>query len=124
LGRKTISTNKAPRPAGPYSQAIVAGEFVFVSGQVGLEPSTGNVPEGAAAQLEQAMRNLKSVLESAGCTLENVVRVGLYLRDVNDFQEVNKVYGTFFVSNPPARTTFQASPPGKYLVEVDAVAMK
>jgi 2-iminobutanoate/2-iminopropanoate deaminase len=124
LGKRVVSTDNAPRPGGPYSQAIVAGDFLFVSGQVGIDSATGNVPDGAGPQAEQALRNLKSVLESAGYSLENVVRIGLYLKNVDNFQEVNKVYASFFTTNPPARTTVQASPPGKYLVEIDAIATR
>jgi 2-iminobutanoate/2-iminopropanoate deaminase len=123
--RQVIRSENAPKPGGPYSHAIVAeGQFVFVAGQVGTDPKTGKLPEGIAAQTEQALRNLKSILESAGTTLENVVRVGVYLRDIDNFSAMNKVYETFFPKNPPARSTIEAKLAGEFLVEIDCIALK
>jgi 2-iminobutanoate/2-iminopropanoate deaminase len=122
--KQVIRTEKAPSPIGPYSQGILAENFIFVAGQAGTDPKTGRVPEDIAGQTRQTLNNIKSIVEAAGSSLENVVRVGVFLRDINDFTEMNKVYQTFFQQNPPARTTIQATLPGKFLVEIDAIAVK
>lgn len=119
-----MRTENAPKPTGPYSQGILAQSFVFVAGQVGTDPRTGGLPEGIAEQTRQTLNNVKSVLVAAGSSLENVVKVGVFLRDINDFAEMNKVYQTFFPQDHPARTTVQATLAGKYLVEIDAIALK
>jgi 2-iminobutanoate/2-iminopropanoate deaminase len=124
MPKEIIRSDNAPKPAGPYSQGVLAEKFLFVAGQVGTDPKTGKLPEGIAAQTKQTLENIKAVVEAAGATLDHVVRVGVYLRDINDFGEMNNVYKTFFTQNPPARSTIQAALVGQYLVEIDCVALK
>lgn len=121
---KTVYTPEAPKPVGPYSQAVVAGNLVFCSGQLGLDPISGElVGKTAAEQAERAILNLKAVLLRAGSELSHVVKVTLYLRDMRDFQEVNDVYSRHFIEMKPARTTIAASQlPKGALVELDAIA--
>lgn len=119
-----ISTEKAPLPVGPYSQAIKAGNFLFVSGQAPIDPGTKKVVAGdIEAQTKQVLENLRAIIAASGMSLSNVVRVGVFLRDMKDFKKMNEVYGRFFKDNPPARTTVQAEPPAAdWLVEMDAIA--
>ncbi len=121
---KTVYTPEAPKPIGPYSQAVAAGNFVFCSGQLGLDPIRGElVGETAAEQAERAILNLKAVLVRAGSELSHVIKVTLYLKDMNDFAEVNEVYGRHFIEMKPARTTVAVSQlPKGALVELDAIA--
>ncbi|MCS7286857.1 MAG: RidA family protein [Anaerolineae bacterium] len=122
--REIISTEKAPPAIGPYSQAVKAGNFLFVAGQIGINPATGQLEEGVEAQTRQALLNLKAILEAAGASLDNVVRVGVFLQDLKDFQAMNAVYAEFFPQFPPARTTVQvAALPRGALVEIDAIAI-
>jgi 2-iminobutanoate/2-iminopropanoate deaminase len=120
-----ISTNDAPAAIGPYSQAIRAGQFVFLSGQIPLDPKTGQIIEGdVAAQTERVMQNLEAVLKAAGCDFSNVTKTTIYLADLKDFQVVNEVYGKRFPKDPPARATVQVSAlPRGSRVEVDAIAI-
>jgi len=124
MPKQVIWSDKAPKPSGPYSQGILAEKFLFVAGQTGTDPKTGKLPDGVAAQTKQTLENVKAIVEVAGTTLDNVLRVGVYLRDINDFGEMNKVYQTFFTQNPPARSTIQAALVGKFLVEIDCVVLK
>ncbi len=122
--REIISTDKAPAAIGPYSQAVKAGNLLFVAGQIGIDPATGQLQEGIEAQTRQALLNLKAILEAAGASLEQVVRVGVFLQDLKDFQAMNAVYAEFFPQSPPARTTVQvAALPKGALVEIDAIAV-
>ncbi len=122
--KEVISTDKAPPAIGPYSQAVRVGNLLFLAGQIGINPATGQLEEGIEAQTRQALLNLKAVLEAAGASLENVVRVGVFLQDLKDFQAMNAVYAEFFPKSPPARTTVQvAALPRGALVEIDAIAM-
>ncbi len=122
--REIITTDKAPPAIGPYSQAVKAGNLLFVAGQIGINPATGQLEEGIEAQTRQALLNLKAILEAAGASLENVVRVGVFLQDLKDFQAMNAVYAEFFPQSPPARTTVQvAALPRGALVEIDAIAV-
>jgi 2-iminobutanoate/2-iminopropanoate deaminase len=123
LSRKTVFTEKAPKPVGPYSQAVISGGFVFVSGQIPLNPETSKVVEGGIeAQTVQVMENLKHILESTGLTLSDVVKTTVFLSNLGDFQAFNKVYSKYFEVNPPARTTVQASLMTDELLEIDAIA--
>jgi 2-iminobutanoate/2-iminopropanoate deaminase len=120
---EVIKTSKAPAALGPYSQGIRAGDFVFASGQLGLDPATGNLREGVAAQAEQAMDNLTAVLETAGAGLADVVKTTMFLADMADFQTVNAIYGARFSGAPPARSTVQvAALPKGGLVEIEMIA--
>ena len=123
--RKVIHSDDAPRAIGPYSQAIRAGEFVFCSGQIPLDPATGKLVEGdIAAQTNRAMLNLHAVLAAAGCSFSSVVKTTILLMDMADFAAVNEEYGRFFTERPPARATFQvAGLPLGSRIEIDAVAL-
>jgi 2-iminobutanoate/2-iminopropanoate deaminase len=119
-----ISTDGAPRAIGPYSQAIRAGELVFASGQIPIDPVTGElVPGGIAEQTELVLRNLTAVFEAAGLTMTQVVKTTVFLVDMDDFAAMNEVYGRFFGSEPPARATVQAARlPRDARVEIEAIA--
>ena len=119
--KKTVMAEKGPKPAGLYSHAVVANGFVFISGQGPVDPETGTMPDAFADQVRQTLRNVQTILEAAGTSLDNVVKVNVYVTDLTRFQEFNEVYGEFFQQDPPARTTVGASLLG-FLVEVDCVA--
>jgi len=123
--REVISTAAAPGAIGPFSQAIRAGGFVFVSGQVALDPATGRVAPGdVSAQTERVLQNLSAVLAAAGSDPSRVVRTGVFLRNMNDFAAMNAVYARWFPEGPPARTTIEAARlPLDVLVEIDAIAL-
>ncbi len=124
--RGIVSTERAPRAIGPYSQAVEAGEMVWASGQIGIEPSSGRLVEGGVeAQTRQAIENLRAVLEAAGSGLDRVLKVTVFLTDMaSDFEAMNRIYAGYFGSNPPARVTVEvrALPRGAR-VELDAVAL-
>lgn len=119
-----ISTDGAPRAIGPYSQAIRAGDLVFASGQIPIDPATGEfVTGGIAEQTEQVLRNLTAVFEAAGVTMKQVVKTTVFLVDMDDFAAMNEVYGRYFGSEPPARATVQAARlPRDARVEIEAIA--
>ena len=123
--RQIVQTGEAPRAIGPYSQAVVAGGFVFAAGQIPLDPRTGEfVAGGIAEQTEQVLRNLTKVLEAAGAGLDRVVKTTVYLADMNDFAAMNEVYGRYFPENPPARSTVEAARlPRDARVEIDVIAL-
>ena len=122
--REIISTENAPRAIGPYSQAVRAGGFVFASGQIPIDPATGEfVAGGVAEQTDQVLRNVSAVLEAAGTGLDRVVKTTVFLADMNDFTAMNEVYGKYFSSAPPARSTVQvALLPKDALVEIEVIA--
>jgi len=123
--KTAISTNAAPAAIGPYSQAIRAGNLLFLSGQIPLDPATGQVVSGGVvAQAQRVLENLMAVLQAAGCSAAHVVRTTVYLVDLGDFAAVNEVYGRFFESPHPARSTVQvAALPRGAAVEIDAIAV-
>ncbi len=123
--KQIIATDDAPKAIGPYSQAVRAGDTVYLSGQIPLDPKTGQLVGGdIAAQTDRVMNNLRAVLQAAGLSFEHVVRCTIYLMDMNDFGAVNEVYGRYFPANPPARATVQvAGLPKGARVEIDAVAV-
>ncbi len=123
--REVVSTEGAPRGIGPFSQAIRANGFVFVSGQIALDPRTGDLMAGdVAAQAERVLQNLSAILAEAGTGLERVVRCGVFLKDMKDFSRLNEVYSRYFPSDPPPRTTVEAARlPKDVLVEIDAIAL-
>jgi 2-iminobutanoate/2-iminopropanoate deaminase len=123
--REAVSTADAPKAIGPYSQAIKAGGFVFTAGQVAIDPATGEVVAGGvSAQTEQVMKNLAAILQAAGSGLEKVVRCSVFLKNMNDFAAMNEVYGRYFASTPPARSTVEvARLPKDVLVEIDVIAL-
>jgi 2-iminobutanoate/2-iminopropanoate deaminase len=123
--REIISTEKGPKAIGPYSQAIKANGFIFVSGQTAFDPATGKPLEGdTALQTQRTFENLKAILEAAGSSLDRVVKVGVFLKDMNDFTAMNEVYARYFPSNPPARSTVEvARLPRDFRVEIDVIAL-
>jgi len=123
--KNVVQTDRGPKPIGPYSQAIKANGFVFVSGQVGLDPKTGEFVGGTVAQqTERAMENLKAILEASGAPLHHVVKTTVYLKSMDDFAAMNEVYAKYFMSAPPARSTIQAAKlPKDALVEIDVIAV-
>lgn len=125
MTRQAVSTSGAPAAIGPYSQGIASGDLVFCSGQLGLDPATGDLVEGVEAQAERALRNLAAVLDAAGCSWGDVVKTTIYLARIADFGTVNGVYARFMADPPPARSTFAvgALPKGG-LVEIDAIARR
>ena len=125
MTRQKVETKNAPSPIGPYSQAIVAGGFVFASGQAGLDPQTGRlISRDVIEQTAQTLSNLKGVLEAAGSSLQRVLKTTVFLADMNDFAAMNEAYGRFFTQNPPARTTIQAARlPLDARVEIELIAL-
>jgi len=123
--QEIIETKLAPTPIGPYSQAIRAGGFVFLAGQIPLDPATGSVVEGdVAAQTRRVLQNIAAVLEAAGSGLSKVVKTSIYLKNLDDFGKFNQVYAEYFGETKPARSTVQASRlPREVLVEIDAIAL-
>jgi 2-iminobutanoate/2-iminopropanoate deaminase len=123
--RQVVTAPDAPKAMGAYSPAIKAGNLLFVSGQIPVDPATGNLIQGdIAAQAEQVMRNLTALLRAAGASFTNVVRTTVYLADMNDFAGMNEVYSRYIVDPPPARATVQvARLPRDVKIEVDAIAV-
>jgi len=125
-GDKTaVETKDAPKPIGPYSQAIKAGGFVFCAGQAAIDPATGQLVQGdAAAQADRTMKNLSAVLTAAGTDMDHAVKVTIFLKNIADFAAVNEVYAKYFKGPPPARSTVQvAALPRDALVEIDIIAV-
>ena len=124
MPKTIIQTDGAPAAIGPYSQAVRAGDFVYCSGQIPLDPSTGQMVEGdVVAQTEQVMRNLEAVLKAAGAGVDRVVKTTIFLVDLGDFARVNETYAKYFKGGPPARATVQVSAlPRGSRVEVEAIA--
>ncbi|MFN3331307.1 MAG: RidA family protein [Caldilinea sp.] len=122
MSRQIISTSNAPAAIGPYSQAIRAGQFLFASGQLGLDPTSGELREGIEAQTRQALANMQAVLAEAGATIADVVKTTIFLADMADFAVVNRIYGEVFSHEPPARSTVQvAALPKNGLVEIEMI---
>lgn len=120
--RKVIRTLSGPRPLGPYSQAIVAGDFVFVAGQGPLNPANNEMELGdIRSETRRTLENIRAILEASGSSLRDVVRVGVFLADLNDFAAMNEVYKKFFPVDPPARTTVGVQLP-KIKIEIDCIA--
>jgi 2-iminobutanoate/2-iminopropanoate deaminase len=125
LMKKIIFSEKAPKAIGPYSQAVEYNGFVFVSGQLGINPETNMLVEGIENQTEQALKNLGAILEAAGCTYEDVVKCTVLLDDMDNFKRMNDVYSKFFGQSPPARAAFGVVRlPMGALVEIEAIAIK
>lgn len=123
--KQTIKTEHAPGAIGPYSQAVKAGGFIFLSGQIPIDPRTGEfVAGGIAEQTEQVLKNLSAVLEASGAGLADVVKTTVFLADMNDFAAMNEVYSRFFQESPPARSTVEAARlPRDARVEIDVIAL-
>ncbi|UCG50822.1 MAG: RidA family protein [Candidatus Latescibacterota bacterium] len=124
--KKIIRTDKAPAAIGPYSQAVDTGEYVFVAGQVGIDPPEGKiVSDKVTDQTRQALENLKAILEAAGLGMDNVVKATVFLASMDDFQDMNSVYSEYFANDPPARAAFEvAALPLGARVEIEAIAKR
>ena len=122
--KKQISTTKAPSAIGPYSQAIAANGMLYVSGQIPVNPATGEVSVDISEQTKQSMENIKAILEEAGTDFSKVVRCGIFIKNMDDFAKINEVYGTYFTEPYPARATVEVSRlPKDVLVEIDAIVI-
>ncbi len=123
--KKVIATNNAPGAIGPYSQAIDTGSFVFISGQIPVNPATGEIPEGIEAQAAQSMANIKAILAEAGLTMDNVVKTTVFLADMSLFADMNKVYAENFTAPFPARSAVAVKElPKQVLVEIEVIAVR
>ncbi len=125
MKKAVVQTDKAPKAIGPYSQAIWAGNFLFLSGQIPLEPETGELVKGdVRQQTRQVLENIKGVLESQNLGMEDVVKVTIFLKNIKDFSQVNEVYSSYFRSSPPARSTVGvAALPRDANIEIEAIAL-
>ena len=123
--KKIVATEKAPKAIGPYSQAVVHNGLAYLSGQIPLDPMTGQLVEAdIAAQTTRVLENLQAVLEASGSSLDQVVKTTVYIQDMREFAQMNEVYGKYFSQNPPARSTIQAARlPRDVRVEIDAIAI-
>ena len=126
MEKKIIFTNNAPTPIGPYSQAVTFGGLLYVSGQIALDPTTGNLVEGdITAETKQVMENIKAILEEANCGFGDILKTTIFLMDMAQFGKVNEIYGSYFSENPPARETIQvAGLPKGVQVEISIIAGK
>lgn len=123
--KKVIATTNAPGAIGPYSQAIDTGSFVFISGQIPVNPATGEIPEGIEAQAAQSMANIKAILAEAGLTMDNVVKTTVFLADMSLFADMNKVYAENFTAPYPARSAVAVKElPKQVLVEIEVIALR
>lgn len=123
--KTVISTNQAPAAIGPYSQAIEVNGMVYTSGQIPIDPATGEIAQGIEAQAQQVMKNVKNLLEAAGTSMENVVKTTVFIKDMNDFTAINEIYATYFSGNCPARSCVEvARLPKDVLMEMEAIAVK
>ncbi len=122
--KQTISTDKAPKALGAYSQAVVYGGLAYLSGQIPIDPASNNVIEGGiSAQTERVLENIKAVLQACGASLDSVLKTTVYMRDIGDFMPMNQAYERYFPKNPPARSTIQAAKlPRDVGVEIDVIA--
>lgn len=125
MSKKIISTTNAPAAIGPYSQAVESNGFVFASGQIPIDPATGNIPEGIEAQAKQALTNVRNLIEAAGLTLDNVVKTSVFIKNMDDFACVNEIYATYFTKDFPARSCVEVSRlPKDVLIEVEVIAAR
>ena len=124
MDKKVIATTNAPGAIGPYSQAWAVGDFVFASGQIPVNPDTGEIPEGIAAQTEQSCKNVAAIMEAAGVTMDNVVKTTCFLADIADFTAFNEVYAKYFTSKPARSCVAVKDLPKGVLCEVEAIAVK
>lgn len=126
MSKKILLTNNAPAPIGPYSQAVQTGNLLFISGQIPIDPATGELNnKDIATETHQVMLNLKAILTEAGMSFDNVIKTSIFLTDMKQFGTVNEVYGGFFTSDPPARETVQVSALPKFVnVEISMIAAK
>ena len=119
---KEIKTTTAPAAIGPYSQAIVSGNMLYASGQIPINPATGEIPEGVEAQARQALTNVKNLIEAAGGSIDNVVKTSVFIKDMNDFAKINEIYAEFFTEPYPARSCVEvARLPKDVLLEIETI---
>lgn len=120
---KQIKTDKAPAAIGPYSQAIISGNTVYCSGQIPIDPETGAIPEGVAAQAHQVFKNIKNLLDAAGTSIDKVIKTSVFIKDMNDFAEINAIYAEYFTEPYPARSCVEvARLPKDVLLETEVIA--
>ncbi|HXA02739.1 MAG TPA: RidA family protein [Cytophagaceae bacterium] len=126
MSKIIINSKKAPQPIGPYSQAIKAGNTLYVSGQIAIDPATGNlVTEDIVKETQMVMNNIKEILQEAGMSFSDVVKSGIFVKDLNNFATINKIYGDYFSDEPPARETVEVSRlPKDVNVEISCIAVK
>jgi reactive intermediate/imine deaminase len=124
MDKNIISTTNAPGAIGPYSQGVTVGDFVFTSGQIPVNPATGEIPAGIAAQAEQSCKNVAAILEAAGVTMENVVKTTCFLAEMGDFAAFNEVYAQYFISKPARSCVAVKDLPKGVLCEIEALAVK
>jgi len=123
--KKIVKTDKAPGAIGPYSQAVEIDGYIFTAGQIPVHPVTGKIPDGIQAQTRQSLSNVEAILASEGLTMENVVKVTVFLQDMEMFGDMNEVYGTFFKGEYPARSAVEvARLPKDVLIEIEAIAAR
>ena len=123
MTKKIISTEKAPSAIGPYSQGIIIGDMVFTSGQIPINPATGELITDIKEATKQSLNNVKAILEEAGTSLENAIKIGVFVNDIEDFAAINEVYAEFFTENPPARSLVEvARLPKDAVIEIEAIA--
>lgn len=123
MKREIVKTNNAPQAIGPYSQGMKIGDFVFTSGQIPVNPATGELVMDIQKATRQSLENVKAVLEAAGTSLNKVVKVGVFVKDMNDFAAVNEIYAEYFTENPPARSCVEvARLPKDSVIEIEAIA--
>lgn len=119
---KEIKTANAPAAIGPYSQAIVSGNMLYTSGQIPINPETGEIPEGVEAQARQALTNVKNLIEASGASIDNVVKTSVFIKNMNDFAKINEIYAEFFTEPYPARSCVEvAALPKGVLLEVETI---
>ena len=124
MTNKVISTDKAPSAIGPYSQGMIVGNMVFTSGQIPINPATGELISDIKEATRQSLNNVKAILEEAGTSLDNAVKMGVFVKDMNDFSVINEVYAEFFGENPPARSLVEvARLPKDAVIEIEAIAL-
>jgi 2-iminobutanoate/2-iminopropanoate deaminase len=126
LLKQVVASDKAPKAIGPYSSGIIAGDMVYTAGQIGIDPGTGElVAGGIETETRQVLVNLRSILEAAGSDLDRIVKTTVFLRDMDDFAQMNAVYAEFFKDKPPARSTVQvARLPRNVAIEIEAIAIR
>lgn len=119
---KEVKTTNAPAAIGPYSQAIISGNMLFTSGQIPINPATGEIPEGVEAQARQALTNVKNLIEASGGSMDKVVKTGVFIKDMNDFAKINEIYAEFFTEPYPARSCVEvARLPKDVLLEIETI---
>ncbi|WP_068613947.1 RidA family protein [Paenibacillus tuaregi] len=125
MNKQSVSTTNAPGAIGPYSQAVEVGDFIYTSGQLGLDPASGELAEGVERQTVQSLRNVQAILEAAGTGMDKVIKTTVFLKDLGDFVKVNEIYSSFFTEPYPARSAVEvARLPKDGLVEIEVIALK